>query len=91
MYKTKLLFLETSYLQAIGAANLGKVLGLESECLKCFGPSQSTVFVIDNTGSMADDIQNAIKSAVEIVTKTMITPSYRPFNYILVTFNDPGM
>lgn len=84
-------FIETSYVQSVGAAQLGKILGLESECLSCFGPSQSIVFVIDTTGSMADDIRAVRLAALELVTKTIIAPSYHPYNYILVTFNDPGM
>ncbi|CAC5403753.1 unnamed protein product [Mytilus coruscus] len=81
---------ETSYVRSVGAAQLGKILGLESECLNCFGPSQSIVFVIDTTGSMADDIRAVRTAALELVAKTIITPSYHPFNYILVKFNDPG-
>lgn len=84
-------FPENSYLNSVGAALLEKVLGLESECLKCFGPKLSTVFVIDYTGSMGDDIRSVITAAIELVTKSEVTPNYQPFNYILVTFNDPGI
>lgn len=82
-------------LTALGYIRLGKLLGLheqnhQSQCVNCNDPSLSIVFVIDTTGSMAPDIFQVRQKAVEMVTKAMM-PGYSPFNYILVTFNDPGM
>ncbi|XP_052253774.1 von Willebrand factor A domain-containing protein 7-like isoform X2 [Dreissena polymorpha] len=49
----------------------------------------SLVFVIDTTGSMGKDIAAVQNKTAEIVSETKGTPN-APYNYILVTFNDPG-
>lgn len=49
----------------------------------------SLVFVIDTTGSMGKDIAAVMNKTKEIVQETRGTPN-APYNYILVTFNDPG-
>lgn len=49
----------------------------------------SLVFVIDTTGSMGKDIAAVMNKTKEIVRETQGTPN-APYNYILVTFNDPG-
>ena len=49
--------------------------------------STSMTFVMDVSGSMADDIEAATKAAINIVTSTSILN--RPADYVLVTFNDP--
>ncbi|XP_053372636.1 von Willebrand factor A domain-containing protein 7-like [Mercenaria mercenaria] len=49
----------------------------------------SLVFVIDTTGSMGKDIAAVQTKTAEIVRETQGTAN-APYNYILVTFNDPG-
>ena len=44
-------------------------------------------FVVDDTGSMLDEI-NAVKNLIKAIINK--AEKYSPFNYILVTFNDPG-
>ncbi|CAG2248252.1 unnamed protein product [Mytilus edulis] len=85
---------ESSLLTALGYVRLGKLLGLteknhQSQCVNCNDPYLSIVFVIDTTGSMASTIFQVRQKAVEMVTKAMM-PGYSPFNYIVVTFNDPA-
>ena len=48
------------------------------------------MFVIDTTGSMGKDIAAVQTKTAEIVRETQGTAS-APYNYILVTFNDPGI
>ncbi|KAL4228607.1 Von Willebrand factor A [Mactra antiquata] len=50
---------------------------------------KSLVFVIDTTGSMGKDIAAVQNKTAEIVRETQGTAN-APYNYILVTFNDPG-
>ncbi|CAJ1052706.1 Hypothetical predicted protein [Xyrichtys novacula] len=59
--------------------------------LRLMGISQSSVlcFVIDTTGSMADDIAEAKRVSFEIIDKKRGTQQ-EPSAYILVPFNDPG-
>ncbi|XP_071140122.1 von Willebrand factor A domain-containing protein 7-like isoform X2 [Mytilus edulis] len=45
-------------------------------------------FVIDNTGSMRNDIVAVRKACVDIITDVLGTPN-EPTEYVLVTFNDP--
>ena len=47
------------------------------------------MFVIDTTGSMGKDIAAVQTKTAEIVRETQGTAN-APYNYILVTFNDPG-
>ena len=56
------------------------------------GIARSSVvcFVIDTTGSMSDDINTARNTVYEIIDSQKGTQD-EPSEYILVTFNDPGM
>lgn len=58
-------------------------------CYNCFQSSLSLVFVIDNTGSMSDDIFQVRKQAIGIVNKAS-SSQHGLADYILITFNDPG-
>lgn len=49
------------------------------------------VFVIDDTGSMSDDIMEATKHSIDIVNWAKLKGSNGPSNYILSIFNDPGI
>lgn len=51
--------------------------------------SSVLVFVIDTTGSMSDDIDEARKVVFEIIDSKKGTQD-EPSEYILVPFNDPG-
>ena len=55
--------------------SLGRTVGGASLC-----------FVIDQSGSMSNDIAAAKEQAKKIVQTT----TTQPFNYVLVQFNDPG-
>ena len=46
-------------------------------------------FVIDTTGSMRDDIDEAKRVSFQIIDSKKGTPQ-EPSEYILVPFNDPG-
>ncbi|CAC5388032.1 unnamed protein product [Mytilus coruscus] len=46
-------------------------------------------FVIDDTGSMGNNIEEVRKACIDIITDVFGTAN-APSNYILVTFNDPG-
>lgn len=56
------------------------------------GIARSSVlcFVIDTTGSMSDDIEEARAVAYEIIDSKKGTQD-EPSEYILVPFNDPSM
>lgn len=58
-------------------------------CYNCFQSTLSLVFVIDNTGSMSDDIFQVRKQAIGIVNKAS-SSQHGLADYILITFNDPG-
>lgn len=47
-------------------------------------------FVVDTTGSMSDDIDEARSVIYEIINSKKGTQD-EPSEYILVPFNDPGM
>ncbi|CAH1239107.1 VWA7 [Branchiostoma lanceolatum] len=49
----------------------------------------SLCFVIDDTGSMSDDIAAARQTSINIVNQALSNPLGKPFNYVLVPFNDP--
>ncbi len=55
------------------------------------GLSQTSVlaFVIDTTGSMSDDIEEAKRVSFNIIDSRRGKPE-EPSEYILVPFNDPG-
>ncbi|XP_070847062.1 von Willebrand factor A domain-containing protein 7 [Chaetodon trifascialis] len=59
--------------------------------LRLMGLSQSSVlcFVIDTTGSMSDDINEAKRVSFDIIDRKRGTEQ-EPSAYILVPFNDPG-
>jgi len=59
--------------------------------LRLMGLSQTSVlaFVIDTTGSMFDDIEEAKRVSFSIIDSKRGTPE-EPSEYILVPFNDPG-
>ncbi|CAH1788858.1 unnamed protein product [Owenia fusiformis] len=52
------------------------------------GFGTSLCFVIDTTGSMAADIE-AAKSRSKQIVEERAKSSYKPYNYVLVPFNDP--
>ncbi len=56
------------------------------------GLSQTSVlaFVIDTTGSMSDDIEEAKRVSFSIIDSRRGKPE-EPSEYILVPFNDPGV
>lgn len=60
-----------------------QIFGLGKRYQASFG------FVIDDTGSMGDEIEEVRKACIDIITNVFGTPN-APSNYILVTFNDPG-
>ncbi|KAL3996216.1 ubiquitin-like modifier-activating enzyme ATG7 [Sarotherodon galilaeus] len=62
----------------------------EKNFLRLMGLSQSPVlcFVIDTTGSMSDDIDEAKRVSLEIIDRKRGT-GQEPSGYILVPFNDP--
>ncbi|XP_077426275.1 von Willebrand factor A domain-containing protein 7 [Vanacampus margaritifer] len=61
-----------------------------NDFLRLMGISRSSVvcFVIDNTRSMSDDIEEARKAVYKIIDTKKGTQD-EPSEYILVTFNDP--
>ncbi|CAG2248625.1 unnamed protein product [Mytilus edulis] len=59
-----------------------QIFGLGKRYQASFG------FVIDDTGSMGDEIEEVRKACIDIITNVFGTPN-APSNYILVTFNDP--
>lgn len=61
-----------------------KIFGLEKRHQASFG------FVIDDTSSMGAIITQVQKACIDIMTNVLGTAN-APSNYILVTFNDPGM
>lgn len=66
-------------------------MSYENPCYNCLAPGLSVVFVIDDTGSMSLEIHNATHYSVQIVTQAKVLGSNGPSNYILSTFNDPGL
>lgn len=48
----------------------------------------SFAFVIDDTGSMGNNIAQVQDACVDIITEVLDSPN-EPIDYILVTFNDP--
>ncbi|XP_051939213.1 von Willebrand factor A domain-containing protein 7 [Hippocampus zosterae] len=61
-----------------------------NDFLRLMGITRSAVvcFVIDDTGSMSDDIEEARKAVYKIIDSKKGTQD-EPSEYILVTFNDP--
>ncbi|KAI8480924.1 Von Willebrand factor A [Branchiostoma belcheri] len=66
--------------QAKGDAQFANFLNLNTGSTLCF--------VIDTTGSMADDIAASKQRAYEIIDSRVGSPT-EPSNYVLVPFNDP--
>nr|XP_028575724.1 von Willebrand factor A domain-containing protein 7-like [Podarcis muralis] len=50
----------------------------------------SLTFVIDTTGSMSEDIHHVITTSFNLLQEFSSSPD-KPFNYILVPFNDPDV
>src|SRR6218665_3853278 len=50
----------------------------------------SLAFVFDTTGSMSDDLAQAVDGAAKILEVTLTRREKPLYNYILVPFNDPG-
>ncbi|KAL3996218.1 solute carrier family 6 (neurotransmitter transporter, GABA) member 1 [Sarotherodon galilaeus] len=65
---------------AAGDTNFMKLMGLSQSPVLCF--------VIDTTGSMSDDIDEAKRVSFEIIDRKRGT-GQEPSGYILVPFNDP--
>lgn len=65
-------------------------MSYKDPCYNCLGPGLSVVFVIDDTGSMGEEIREAAQHSIDIVNQAKILGSNGPSNYILSTFNDPG-
>ncbi|XP_034544761.1 von Willebrand factor A domain-containing protein 7 isoform X2 [Notolabrus celidotus] len=65
---------------AVGDKNFLQLMGLSQSSVLCF--------VIDTTGSMADDIAEAKRVSFDIIDRKRGTPQ-EPSAYILVPFNDP--
>lgn len=59
-------------------------------CYNCLAPGLSVVFVIDDTGSMGEEIRETAMHSVDIVNQALLLGNKGPNNYILSTFNDPG-
>ncbi|CAH1253066.1 VWA7 [Branchiostoma lanceolatum] len=49
----------------------------------------SLCIVMDDTGSMSDDIAAAKSVSIEIIQRAAANPFDKPYNYVLVPFNDP--
>lgn len=60
-----------------------QIFGLVKRYKASFG------FVIDDTGSMGNNIEEVRKACIDMITDVHGTVN-APSNYILVTFNDPG-
>uniref|UniRef100_A0A8C9RCE8 von Willebrand factor A domain-containing protein 7-like n=1 Tax=Scleropages formosus TaxID=113540 RepID=A0A8C9RCE8_SCLFO len=65
---------------AVGDVNFLRFMGISSSSVLCF--------VIDTTGSMSDDIEEAKRVSFSIIDSRRGTPE-EPSAYILVPFNDP--
>ncbi|XP_061535718.1 von Willebrand factor A domain-containing protein 7-like [Phycodurus eques] len=66
---------------AVGDQNFLRLMGLSQSSVLCF--------VIDTTGSMSDDIAEAMRVSFKIIDSKRGTQQ-EPSAYILVPFNDPG-
>ncbi|KAI8514130.1 von Willebrand factor (vWF) type A domain, partial [Branchiostoma belcheri] len=49
----------------------------------------SLCIVMDDTGSMSNDIAAAKSVSIEIIQRAVANPFDKPYNYVLVPFNDP--
>lgn len=67
---------------SVGDENFLRLMGVTSSSVLCF--------VIDTTGSMADDIAEAKRVSFEIIDSKRGTQQ-EPSAYILAPFNDPGV
>uniref|UniRef100_A0A3P8VXE8 von Willebrand factor A domain-containing protein 7-like n=2 Tax=Cynoglossus semilaevis TaxID=244447 RepID=A0A3P8VXE8_CYNSE len=88
LHKTAVLLATTASLQLLEDIRLA--VG-DKDFLRMMGIARSSVlvFVIDTTGSMSDDIDEARKVVFEIIDSKKGTQD-EPSEYILVPFNDPG-
>lgn len=66
-------------------------MNYKNPCYNCLSPGLSVVFVIDDTGSMSVEINNATAYSVDIVNQANALGSNGPSNFILSIFNDPGL
>lgn len=80
-------FAETGLKNVLGPNLFKEVLYIKSkqEVVK-----NSLAFVIDVTGSMADEIVAVIRATVKLVQESR-NSIFLPEKYILVTFSDPGI
>ncbi|XP_062590451.1 von Willebrand factor A domain-containing protein 7-like [Saccostrea cucullata] len=80
---------DTGLLSIIGLDKTLSLLGMDykNPCYSCLSPSLSVVFVIDDTGSMSQEILETSTRSISIVNQAQTSTA--PFNYILSTFNDP--
>lgn len=85
--------LGTGLLSILGLSKFKEVFGMayKNPCYNCLAPGLSVVFVIDDTGSMSEEIGSATKVSVDIVNQASLLGPNGPSNYILSTFNDPGI
>ena len=81
----------TGLLDIIGTTQFEELMHMhhKNPCYPCFTPDKSMVFVIDNTGSMADDIFQVRQKSIEIVNSVLLLGSKAPSHFVLATFNDP--
>ena len=82
----------TGLLSILGIDKFTKTLGMDykNPCYDCLAPGLSVVFVMDDTGSMGDEIKEATRQIVNIVNQVKLLGVNGPSNYVLSTFNDPG-
>ena len=82
----------TGLLSILGIDRFTKTLGMDykNPCYDCLAPGLSVVFVMDDTGSMGDEIKEATRQIVNIVNQVQLLGVKGPSNYVLSTFNDPG-
>lgn len=83
----------TGLLSVLGIEKFKEVMGMsyKNPCYNCLAPGLSVVFVIDDTGSMSGEIREATQHSIDIVNAANQLGSNGPSNFILSTFNDPGI
>lgn len=69
---------------------LGLVLILSIRKVLSENLKRSLTFVIDDTGSMSDDINQVKLKTEEVFNAVINSKSSEIENFVLVTFNDPG-
>lgn len=83
----------TGLLSVLGIEKFKEVMGMsyKNPCYNCLASGLSVVFVIDDTGSMSGEIREATQHSIDIVNAANQLGSNGPSNFILSTFNDPGI